>query len=167
MKLPAALAPLQARWALLPGREKNLLRLAAGLVLAAILWLWLLSPALTTLRQAAAQASLLNQQLQQMSALQAQAQALQSRPPLGYDEAQRALTLATQQALGASARLQVSGERATVTVQAASAEALAQWLAQARLNARSVPLEARLSRAPGASAGATWNGVVVMSLPSR
>jgi len=167
MKLPAALGPLQARWTGLPGREKNLLRLAGGLVLATILWLSLLSPALTTLRQAGSQARLLDQQLQQMHALQAQAQALQSQPPLGHDEAQRALTLATQQALGASARLQVTGERATVTVQAASAEALAQWLAQARLNARSVPLEARLSRASGGTGGASWNGVVVMSLPSR
>jgi general secretion pathway protein M len=166
MKLPAALAPLQARWAELPGREKGLVKLAAGLVAAAILWQLLLAPALTTLRQADAQARVLDAQLQHMQTLQAQAQTLQSQPAIGFEEAQRALDQATRQVLGSTARLQITAERATVTLQGASADALAQWLAQARLNGRSAPLEARLVRAPGGG-GATWNGVIVMSLPAR
>ena len=54
-----------------------------------------------------------------------------------------------------------------------SAEALAQWLAQARVNARAAPSEARLARtasvaAPGAAASAAaWDGTLVMSLPTR
>ncbi len=166
MKLPAALAPWQARWAGLPAREKTLVKLAAALVLLALLWQLLLGPALRTLGQAEAQARVLDQQLQQMQTLQAQAQALQSQPAIAYEEAQRALTQATQQALGGGARLQVAGDRATVNLQGAEPEALAQWLAQARLNARSVPLEARLARAPGGN-GTRWNGVIVMSLPAR
>ena len=60
----------------------------------------------------------------------------------------------------------MAGERATVTLKDASADALAEWLAQARLNARSVPLEARLVRASTAGIS-TWSGVLVMSLPAR
>lgn len=166
MTLRARLAPLQARWAGLAGREKRLVKLAIALVLLAGLWLLLLAPALHTVRQADAQARVLDAQLQQMKALQTEAQSLQSQPAITYEEAQRALDLATRQTLAATARLQVSGERATVTLQNAAPDALAQWLAQARLNARSVPLEARLSRLANGG-GTTWSGVIVMSLPAR
>jgi general secretion pathway protein M len=167
MKLPAALQPLQARWAGLPERERMLVKVAAGLVLAAGLWQLLLAPAWQTLRQAESQARLLDAQLQHMQALQAQAQSLQSQPALGHEAALRALEQATQQVLGGSARLQVAGERASITLQGASPDALAQWLAQVRLNARAVPVETRLARAPGTGGATTWNGVIVMSLPAR
>lgn len=164
MSLPPS---LQARWAQLATREKNLLGLAAGLVLLTLLWQLSLAPALATLRTADAQTRVLDAQLQQMRAMQAQA--LQQQPPLGFDEALRALTQATEQTLGATARLNTAGDRTSVTLQGASADALAQWLVQARLNARSVPADARLVRAvaPGAPGGATWNGVLVMQLPAR
>ena len=42
----------------------------------------------------------------------------------------------------------------------------AQWLTQVRVNARSVPVEARLTRG-AAPTGATWTGTLVMSLPPR
>jgi general secretion pathway protein M len=169
MNIPPSIQSLRTRWAQLPAREKSLLALAAGLVLATLLWQLSLAPALTTLRTADAQARVLNAQLQQMQAMQAEARALQQQPALGFDEALRALTLATEQTLGATARFNMAGDRASVTLQGASADALAQWLAQARLNARSVPAEARLMRAvaPGAPGGATWNGVLVMQLPAR
>jgi len=168
------LAPLQARWAQLATREKNLLKLAATLVLVAVLWLLVLAPTVATLRTAEAQARALDAQLEQMRALQSQAQSLQKQPPLGFDEAVRALNLATKQVLDATAQVNVAGERASVTLQGASPDALAQWLAQARLNARSVPVEARLVRGtatPASTAanatGVTWSGVLVMSLPQR
>jgi len=166
MSLDTALAPLRTRWSRLPGREKNLVRLAGLLVLGLALWLLSVRPALTTLRSADAQASALGAQLQQMQALQAQAQALQKQPPLGFDEAVRALTAATQQTLGTSAQIGVAGDRASITLKDASPDALAQWLAQARLNARAVPVEARLARA-GAPGSPTWSGVLVMGLPAR
>jgi general secretion pathway protein M len=168
------LAPLQARWAQLAAREKNLLKLAATLVLMAVLWLLVGAPTVATLRTAETQARALDAQLEQMRALQSQAQSLQKQPPLGFDEAVRALNLATKQVLDATAQVNVAGERASVTLQGASADALAQWLAQARLNARSVPVEARLVRGtatPASTAanatGVTWSGVLVMSLPQR
>lgn len=169
MNLPPSIQSLQARWTQLATREKSLLALAAGLVLATLLWQLSLAPALATLRTADTQARALNAQLQQMQAMQAEARALQQQPTLGFDEALRALTLATEQTLGATARLNTAGDRTSVTLQGTSADALAQWLAQARLNARSVPAEARLVRAvaPGAPGGATWNGVLVMQLPAR
>jgi general secretion pathway protein M len=169
MNIPPSIQSLQARWAQLATREKSLLTLAAGLVLAALLWQLSLAPALTTLRTADAQARALNAQLQQMQAMQTEVKALQQQPALGFDEALRALTLATEQTLGTTARLNTAGDRTSVTLQGTSADALAQWLVQARLNARSVPAEARLVRAvaPGAPGGATWNGVLVMQLPAR
>ncbi len=186
MTLPAVLTPLQARWARLAPPEKNLLRLAAVLVLGVTLWQLSRAPALRMLRSADVQARTLDVQLQDLQRMQSQARALQKQPPLGYDDALRALTLATKQTLGGSAQLNVVGERVSVTVQNASADALAQWLAQVRLNARAVPVEARLVRvevpvsaksnakgplssgAPGDLPGATtWSGVLVMGLPLR
>lgn len=157
----------QARWSRLSARDKNLVRLAALLVLATLLWQFSLKPALSTLRTADAQALALDVQLQHMQTMQAQALALQKQPALGFDEAVRALTTTTQQTLATTAQLSVAGDRASVTLKGAPADALAQWLAQARLNARSVPVEARLVRAATQGGGASWNGVLVMGLPAR
>ena len=168
MSLASAFGTLRARWSRLSSRDKSLARLALLLVLATLLWLFSVAPSLATLRSADAQAKTLNAQLQRMQAMQAQAQALQKLPTLGFDDAVRALTAATKQTLGQAAQLSVAGDRASVTLKAASADALAEWLTQARLNARSLPVEARLVRAPAAAAGAAaWNGVLVMGLPQR
>jgi len=157
---------LQDRWKLLAPRERTLLTAAAAVVLIALLWTLLLAPALRVLRTAPSQETALDAQLQRMQTLQAQAKALQQQAPLGYEDALRALQQATKQTLGAAAQISVSGERATVTLQAVGADALAQWLAQARLNARSVPLEAKINRI-STPASTTWSGVLVMSLPAR
>ncbi len=167
MKLPPE---LRARWDQLAPREKNLGLLAAALIGAALLW-WLgLAPAWQTLRSAEARHRGLDAQLQRMLRLQAQAQLLQSQPRLGHDEALRALEASVRQGLGASAQLSVVGERATVTLKGTSADALAQWLSQVRINARALPTEARLVRtaAPAdAGAPAGWSGTLVLSLPTR
>ncbi len=166
MSLASAFAPLRARWSRLGRRDKTLIALALVALLALLAWRLSVAPSLATLRSADAQARVLAAQLQRMQALEAQAKALQKQPALGFDDAARALTAATRQTLGATAQLNIAGDRASVTLKAASADALAEWLAQARLNARSQPLEARLERAP-APAGAAWNGVLVMALPAR
>lgn len=172
MTLPAStsastlLGPLHTRWTQLAPRERTLLAAALTVVGIALLWQLLLAPAFNTLRTATAQGKTLDAQLQHMQSLQAQASALQKQAPLTYDDALRALNQATKQTLGTTAQITIVAERANVNLQAASADALAQWLAQARLNARSIPLEARLTRlaTPG---GVTWSGVLVMSLPQR
>jgi general secretion pathway protein M len=125
-----------------------------------------LAPALHTLRTADAQAQALQAQLQQMQVLQKQALLLQQQPAMAYTDALKALTLATQQTLGASGEMAVNAQRATVTLKSASADSLARWLSQARLNARCVPLEARLTLVPSAQ-GTQWSGVLVMGLPQQ
>ena len=186
--------PLQARWDALAGRERLLLLLAAAMAMAAALWWLALAPALATLRAADAQHRVLDAQLQQMQSLQAQATALQSQPKLGGEDAQRTLDALLKQKLGASAQMSVVGDRASITLKGANADALAQWLTQARINARAVPSEVRLVRstaagpgstapgpggsvpAPGAAAGAAagagagnavWDGTLVLNLPPR
>ena len=167
-KAPGAtlLAPLQARWRQLAAREKTFLGSALALILLALLWQLVLAPSLQTLRTSTAQATALDAQIQHMQSLQNQASALQRQAPLAYDDALRALNLATKQTLAATAQVNVVAERANVTLQATNADALARWLAEVRLNARSVPVEARLTR-DTTPAGATWTGTLVMSLPPR
>ena len=160
------LGPLHGRWAQLARRERLMLLAAAVVVSCFLLWQLLLAPSLQTLRTASEQAQALDTQLQQMQSLQAQAKALQQQAPLGFDDAVRALNQSTKQTLGTTAQVSVSGDRANVTLQATSADALAQWLAQVRLNARATPVEARLTRI-ATPAGVTWSGVLVMGLPTR
>lgn len=175
MKLPAAFLPLQARWQTLVARERALLAGAAGLVGLAVVWWVLVAPPLRTLRQADALQRSLDAQSQKMQALQAQAQALQSLPKLSRDDALRALDASVKQRLGPSAQLNVLGDRVTVTLKNTPADALAQWLVQARVSARAVPSEARLVRSavaatpasPGSRTPAAWDGTLVLSLPAQ
>ena len=163
MRLPPA---LQARWDSLAPREKLLVIGASVLVALALMWWVVIGPAVKTLSNAGEQQRALDAQLQQMRMLAAQAQALQSQPKISFDEALRALESTSRQRLGTSAQLSVVGERATLSLRGVQADALSQWLAQARINARALPAEARLNRnpAPGSS---SWDGTLVLSLPPR
>ena len=183
----------QAWWPELPPREQRLVIIAATVVLLALLWWVALAPALRTLTSAPAEHAQLDAQLQQMTTLQMQARALQSQPRSNRDDSLRALETSVRQSLGANAQLQTAGanEGVTVQVRAAPAEGLAQWFGQARSNARAVPREAHLTRAPGGGGAAPgtlgqagsssaaaaaaaaeaarvrWDGTLVMSLPAR
>ncbi len=156
----------QTRWAQLAPKERTGISIAIAVVVVATTWLTVVGPGLQQWRTAEAKARALDAQLQQMQTLQAQAQSIQAQPALAYDDAVRALKLATQQTLGATAQISVVGDRASVTLQNAQPQALAQWLTQARLNARSVPFEARLTRAPNPSP-LLWNGTLTMALPAK
>ena len=168
---------LQERWRTLAPREQNLVLAAGALVALALLWWVAIAPALATLRAAPARHAALDSQLQQMQRLQAEAQQLQSAPKTGPGDAVGALRTALTQQLGKAAQLNVVGDRATVTLKDAPADALAQWLAQARSNARTTPQEARLTRSSAAAAPAAvalgsaptpprWDGSLVMALPA-
>ncbi|WP_395687449.1 type II secretion system protein GspM [Caenimonas koreensis] len=158
-----ALSPLRARWTGLAPREKVMVASALGLVAAAIVWWLLVAPALATLRTSEAQRHELDAQLQSMRALQAQAKALQSQPKAGYDEALRLLELSVRERLGTTGRLSLQGERATITLTGTAPDTVAQWLAQARVNARALPSDVRINR----NAAGQWEGTVVFTLPSR
>ncbi|MBI2770229.1 MAG: type II secretion system protein M [Burkholderiales bacterium] len=154
---------LRERWALLAPREKALVAGATGFVALALLWWLAISPALAVLRGAEAQHRTLDAQLQRMLAMQAQAQQLQAQPRQGYDEAVRLLETTVKQKLGLSARITIAGDRVTLALAGTPPDALAQWLTQARVNARALPSEARLIR----NAAGTWDGTVVLTLPPR
>ncbi|ODS66282.1 MAG: general secretion pathway protein GspM [Acidovorax sp. SCN 65-108] len=173
---------LRARWQALAPREQTLVLAAGGLVAFALLWWLAMAPALSTLRTAPARHAELDSQLQRMQGLRAEAQQLQSAPRNTRGDSVGALRTALTQRLGNTAQLNVVGDRATVTLKGAPADALAQWLAQARSNARAAPVEARLTRsaapagsAPNAPAPVKlgnaaaamprWDGTLVLALP--
>lgn len=157
-------APLSAVLARLSPRERRALLIAGWVVGLGLVWWLALAPALTTLREAPERHARLDAQLNQMRAMAASAQALRSdnnaQPP-GRDAVMRALEAATA-ALGTTAQMSVLGDRATVTLRGTGPEALAQWLAQVRINARLLPLDTRLTR--DATTGG-WNGTVVLAGP--
>lgn len=182
MKRSPDTAALRARWQALAAREQTLVLAAGALVALAVLWWLAVAPALATLRTAPARHAALDTQLQTMLALQAEAQQLQSAPRAISGDVVGGLRTALTQRLGNTAQLNVVGDRATVTLKGAPADALAQWLAQARSNARAAPVEARLVRAgpPPAAAPAPlggpmpeapsamprWDGTLVLVLPA-
>lgn len=151
-----------AAWAALATRERLLLGAALAVVMLAVLWWVGLGPALQTLRSAGPQQRALDAELQTMRALAAEAASLQALPRIKFDDSRKALEQSVRQSLGASAQIAVAGDRATVTLKGASPEALTQWLAQARNNARAVPVEAHLTLN---AAGTGWDGSVAIALP--
>lgn len=159
--MSAAMDALRARWAALAAREKLMVAAAVALVAFAVVWMVAIGPALSTLRSAEVQRRTLDMQVQKMINLQAQAQTLQSQPKMGREEALRQLELSVRQRLGTTARTLVSGDSVTITLAGTQADALAQWLAQARATARSLPGEVHLTR----NAGGTWEGNLVLTLP--
>jgi general secretion pathway protein M len=190
-ELPA-LQAVRAGWTRLAPRERMLVSAAATMLGLALFWWIALAPALQTLRGAEARHRALDAQEQRMLDLRAQAQALQSQPRIPTDQARRALEAGVAQQFGAAAQVSVLGERATVTLRGVSAQALAEWLAQARTTAHALPVESHLTRsaavraasaAPqagipgilpaGASAARAatapdvrWDGSVVLQLPA-
>ncbi len=156
-------ARLARLWRAQPRRQQVLVALALGLVAGALIWRIALAPALTLWREAPQRELALDTQLQRMQALEAQARMLQQLPRAGRDDARRALEASVQQQLGNTARLQVSGDGATLTLTGARGESLAQWMAQARIDARVRPSAAQLTRNPAG----TWDGNLTLALPER
>lgn len=170
MRLPPE---LQARWNATSPREQRWLIVALSLVLLALLWWLAIAPALSTLKVAKAQRAELSAQLLKMQRMQAQAKALQAQPRLALEDA-RHLLEASVKPLGTSAKLAIAGERATLSVRGASADALAQWLVQARLNAHAVPAQVRLQRSAASpdratptGQASTWDGTLLMVLDAH
>ncbi|MFD0668646.1 type II secretion system protein GspM [Ramlibacter sp. MAHUQ-53] len=156
------LAQARQLWQAQPARQRALLVLAALVVGVALVWGVALAPALATLRTAPAQQAAADALLQRMQALQAQASAMQSQPRMNHDDAMRALEAATRP-LGEAAQLVPAGDSATLAVNGIPGDALARWLAKARVDARAQAGEARLTRNPQG----TWDGTVVLALPPR
>lgn len=149
------------RWQALSPREQRGLSLLGALLAVLLFWLIAIAPALNTLRDSDHRRAQIGQQHAHMLALQAQAQALQTRTPISRDEALRNL-----QGLTPSEQIQlnVQGDRVMVQLKAVPAAALASWLTHARSQAQALPVEAHLTRSNTAM---TWDGSLVLSLPNR
>jgi general secretion pathway protein M len=156
--LRARLAPLLARCATLPLRERRLLTIAGAALLALILWLVAIQPAWRTLKAAPAQIDALELQWQTMQRLAAEARELRGTAPMSLEQSSAALKAATTR-LADNGRLSVQGERAVLTLNNASTAQLREWLAEARSGARARPVEASLSRAAQG-----YSGTLVVSL---
>lgn len=160
----ALMTGLRGHWAGLAPREQTLVLAAAAVLGLALLWWLALAPALAQLRASPARHVALDQQLQQMQTLQAEALRLRDVPRPQGDEALRTLRGTLAQQLGAATQLQAAGDSATLTLKAVPAEALAQWLGQVRGTARAVPVQARLVRS-GTELPVQWEGTLVLALP--
>lgn len=147
VRVAAAIAPLKVRWQALSPRERHLSTLALSAVGILLVWAIFLAPALSALQKVQVRRLALDAQTQQMLMLKAEAQLLASQPKIGRDAAVRALQESVT-AMGDHAQMQVSGERAVVTLRAAPVASVAAWLGQARTNARVAPVEMRLVRTP-------------------
>ena len=154
-------AQANSRWQALSPREQRGISVLGALLAVLLFWSIAIAPALNTLRDSDNRRALIGQQQANMLALQAQAQALQTRTPLARDEALRNLQGLTP---GAQMQLNVQGDRVTVQLKAVPAATLANWLAQARSQAQALPVEAHLTRSNTAM---TWDGSLVLSLPNR
>lgn len=153
-------APWRARWRALGRRERRGISIIAWLVGLLLLWTVAIAPAWRTARAAPAQLDLLDAQLQQMQRQASEARELRAIPALSGSQAASALRAATDE-LGAAARLQLGGDRATLTLTGVNGSQLSDWLAEARSAARARPLEANLTRGPQG-----FSGSIVVALPT-
>jgi len=147
-----------ARWRSLAPRERAGVG-AATIALALLLtWAVLIAPAWRTLREAPADSERLDAQLRQMQRLALEVKELKGTNPVSAAQSVVALKAATDR-VGDKARLAVLGDRATLTLSGVSAEALRQWLAEARSGARARVVEAQIARGPQG-----YTGTVIVTL---
>jgi len=152
-------APWRARWRALAPRERRGLRIAAWVVGMFLLWALAIAPAWRTVRAAPAQLDQLDAQLQGMRRQANEARELRAIAPLSGSQAAAALRTASE-ALGSAGRLQIVGDRATLTLTGVNGTQLRDWLAEARSAARARPTEANLTRGPQG-----YSGSVLVVLP--
>lgn len=154
----AWLAPLRARWEALSTRERSALATAVAVIAAAAVWLLLVQPAWTTLREAPARLDALEADLQRMQRLAGEARELKAATPVPATQAVQALQSATSR-LGGNGRIVVQGDRATLTVEGVAGDALRTWLAEVRSAARARTVEARLAQGPSG-----YSGTVIVAI---
>ncbi len=137
--------PARAQWQVMAPRERWTAQLGLAALALFIGWWLLLAPALRTLNQAPAKRTQLEAQLQEMQALALEARELRALPPVPAAQALAALQAASDH-LGGNARLSITGERATLSLNGVTPEALQAWMAEVRSAARARPVEAQLQR---------------------
>jgi len=152
---------LDAFQAGLAPRERLAVQVTLWLLGLTLLWWLALAPAWRTLSQAPDRHASLDAQLGEMQHLAATAALLReqaSSQVIGRAAALRAIEV-SMATLGSTAQMNVLGDRVSVNLNNVPPQALAQWLAQVRLNARVVPVEAQLN---AATAPQAWSGTVLL-----
>ena len=159
---------LNASWqAFLAGRtprERLALQATAWLLALLLIWSVAIAPAWRVLQAAPERQARLGPQLHAMRAMAAEARTLQqseNTQTTAWPERLRALESSTRRLLKDQAQLQPSGEQVTVTLRDASPAALAQWLQEARVNARLRPTRVQLERS-GSAGAVRWQGQLVL-----
>jgi general secretion pathway protein M len=153
---------VKAWWKSLSSRDKRMIRVAAALLVFVLLWLLALQPAIRTIRSFESAQRTQETKLQQMLNLQSQAQSMQNLPLVSQAAAVTALEVSIEQTFGNRAEIIFNGNNATVNVRGISPEDLAKWLNNIRTNARTVAIQARLTRT-----NIGWNGSFQMVLPAQ
>ncbi len=151
-------------WSRLAERDRRLLGFALAGLLLVVLWWLTLSPAIDVLRNGQARRLALDAELTTMRKLAQEASSLQALPVGSAEGSLRALDQSVRETLDEAAQLSIAGDRATVVLKGVAAGNLAEWLAAARTEAKTLPAEVHLSRN---AAGNGWDGTVVLVLPPK
>jgi general secretion pathway protein M len=146
-------AALSQAWQQRTPRERQLMQIAAWVLIIFGLWSWAIAPALRTWHEAPTRQAALDATSGQMQQLQAQAQAFKKPQAVTRAEALRWLEDNIPTQLGAETRWQLQGERLSVQLSGSTPEQLASWLKQARERAQALPVQAQLQQASTESAG--------------
>lgn len=163
----ATLATFDARWQALPAGTRTRLSLVATVLLALLLFAVAIRPAWQTLSSSSSRQGNLDAQLAQMQAQAAQASALKAKPVITLTQAVPLLEQQARAKLGPGTSFAVQGGEAVVGFKQASGQALADYLAHARVAAASTPTQARLTRNPEAQGKPpAWSGTLHLRLPS-
>lgn len=156
LTLPPALASLREEankwWRGRTTRERRAVILVLSVLGALLVWSLFIQPAWRTVREAPAQLDRLDGELQQMQRVAAESRSLRAVTPVSQTQAGAALKAASER-LGDKAKLNLQGDRATLTLSGVSPEALRGWLNEARSGARARPVEAALQRGPSGFTG--------------
>ena len=153
-------AQLKARWAAMAPRERRMLTVMAWLLGITLVLLLGVRPAWKTLQQTPVQLREVNAVLEDMQRQAAEVKTLRQMPVVPPAQAEAALRSATER-LGEGAKIRVLPDRTVVTLTKVAGADLAQWLAEARANARARPVEANFAQIePG-----VYSGTISVVLP--
>lgn len=149
----------KTRWSAMAPRERQIATAAIWLAVLTFLVLVGIRPALRTLSDAPEKIRAVDVQLDEMRRMADEVKVLRQRQPVPPAQAEASLRAASER-LGERARLQIQGDRATLTLTKVEGTELADWLEEARSAARVKPVEAALMQVePG-----IYSGTVTVTL---
>jgi general secretion pathway protein M len=142
-------------------REQTGIRAALLIVGVLLLWRMGVAPGLQVWSQSDSRQATLDRQLAEMQTLQQEAKRLGSQTQGGADAALQQLTMLAA-TLGPDTRVNPQTDQVSIEFKAASPQALADFITQARTQAQSRTVQAHWQFRQG-----QWQGQLVMSLPAK